>query len=73
MNTCIQTAMQIEQVKPNRPSFKLVVALFAVALLVIFIAAVIIISWRSHGKHKPPFVRHPVAQLSNQSVRRFIA
>lgn len=56
--------MQIEQVKPKQPSFGVVVALFAVTILVIAVAAVVLLTWRSHNSKKPPFTRHPVSQLA---------
>ncbi len=55
--------MQLEQVKPNKPSFLMVVLLSAAAILVIFIAAFVIVGWRSHKKNQPPFSKHPVSQL----------
>ena len=55
--------MELEQVKPNKPSFGAVVVLFAVTILAVVIAAWIIIEWRAHSKEKPPFSKHPVAQI----------
>lgn len=65
--------MALEQVKPNKPSFGLVVALFAVALIVIFIAAAIIVMWRGHSKEKAPYNKRPVSQLSQPLQRRLAA
>lgn len=56
--------MQLEQVKPNKPSFGLVVALSAVALIIIFVGAWLILEWSGHQKKKPPFTKHPVSQLA---------
>ena len=55
--------MQVEQVKPNKPSFGVVVLLAAVALLVIVIGAVIVVGWRAHKKNTPPYTKHPVSRL----------
>lgn len=66
----IQTLMAIEQVSPNKPSFGTVVALFAVAILVIFITAAIIVTWRAHSKEKTPYTKHPVSQLSVPELRQ---
>lgn len=61
--------MEIEQVKPNKPSFGAVVALFALALLVIFITAAIVVTWRAHSKKNPPFSKHPVSEISLPAPR----
>lgn len=55
--------MQLEQVKPKKPSFGLVVALSGLVLILIFIAAVLIVEWRAHERNKTPFAKHPVSQL----------
>ncbi len=31
--------------------------------MVVIIAAIIIISWRSHKKNTPPFTKHPTSRL----------
>ena len=59
--------MQVEQVKPNKPSFGIVVLLAAVAILIIVIGAVIVVGWRAHKKNTPPYTKHPVSRLE---VRR---
>ena len=55
--------MELEQVKPNKPSFGIVVAMAAVAILAIIIGAVILVGWRAHKKNTPPFTKHPVSRL----------
>lgn len=55
--------MEIEQVKPNKPSFGMVTLFAAVALIAIFIGAVIIVGWRAHKKNSPPYAKRPVSQI----------
>lgn len=60
--------MQIEQEKPNKPNFTLVVALFAAMTVLIIIAAIAILIWRAKSASKAPFTKHPVSQLSLPSA-----
>lgn len=55
--------MQLEQVKPNKPSFGWVVFWFALAIVLAFVAAVSAIALHFHKKQTPPYSRHPQAQL----------
>ena len=55
--------MEIEQIKPHKPSFGMVVALSAAAIIVVFIAAIIILKIRDKKKGNPPFVKHPVSEI----------
>ena len=69
----IQPGMELEQVKPNKPSFGAVVALSAAALLLIFVVAWIILTWRAHSREKTPFSKHPVALVVQGSGSRLAA
>jgi len=55
--------MEIEQLPPNEPKFGLIVALFAVVILVIFVVAYFMLDW--DGKRLVPhhFAKHPTSQL----------
>lgn len=55
--------MQLEQVKPNKPSFPWVVFCFCVAILIIFVAAVIGVRSHYHKRQATPYTSHPVSQL----------
>ena len=55
--------MEIEGNKPDPSIFAHVVYLSVAALVVIIVAVVIIVGWRSHKKNTPPFTKHPVSQL----------
>lgn len=57
--------MQIEEQKPNKPNFALVVALFAGTILLVIIAAVVIVTWRGKSATKAPYTEHPVSRLSS--------
>lgn len=56
--------MQIEQEKPNKPKFAVVVVLFAATILVVIIAAIAVLIWRGKEATKAPFTKHPVSMLS---------
>lgn len=56
-------ALEKEGNTPDPSIFAHVTYLAAGALLVIIIAAIIIVSWRSHKKNQPPFTKHPVSML----------
>ena len=56
--------MEIEEVKPNEPSFLRVVLLAAAAILVIIVAAAGIVAWRAHKKNSVPYTQHPVSKLN---------
>ena len=62
-DTCILERMKIEEQEPNKPNFGLVVALFAGTILLVIIAAVVILMWRSKSATKTPFTKHPVSRL----------
>ena len=49
--------------KPDASMFAHVVYLAAGAILVIIIAALILVGWRSTKKNTPPFTKHPVSRL----------
>jgi hypothetical protein len=55
--------MEFEQLPPNEPRFGLIVALFAIVILVIFVIAYFMLDW--DGKRLVPhhFARHPTSQL----------
>ena len=55
--------MEVQGNKPDPSIFAHVVYLAAGALLVIIIASIILVSWRSHKKNTPPFTKHPVSQV----------
>ena len=54
--------MQIEQTKPNKPSFLLVVLLSAGFLLLAFLIAAVILG--THKRNPVPFTKHPVSRLA---------
>ncbi len=56
--------MQIEDVKPSKPNFGVVVVMFAATILVIAIAAVAIVTWRAHQATKTPYTKHPLSRLA---------
>ena len=56
--------MEIEEIKPNKPNFGMVVALFAVTILVVILAAVALLAWRGKQTTKAPFTKHPLSRLS---------
>ena len=60
--------MQIEEVNPNKPKFSLVVLMAAVALVAVFLFAIIFLIWRSHEHKKAPFSLHPTAHLIMPSL-----
>lgn len=55
--------MQIEQIKPNKPSFPWVVFWFCTGIILIFIAAIIVIKVHYRKTQPAPYSRHPTAQL----------
>ena len=55
--------METEGNKPDPSTFAHVVYLAAGAILVIVIAALIIVTWRSHKATTPPFTKHPTSKL----------
>jgi hypothetical protein len=55
--------MQLEQVKPNKPNFGVVVFSFAAAILAIFVIAVLLVL-HYRNKQNPPYTKHPVSQLA---------
>ncbi len=57
--------MQIEQEKPKKPNFAVVVALFAAMTVLIIIAAIAILTWRAKSASKAPFTKHPLSQLTS--------
>lgn len=65
--------MELEQIKPNKPNFALVGLLFALALIAIFVAAAVIVTWRAHNRNKTPFTKHPVSQLAEPLHRQTLA
>ncbi len=56
--------MEIEDLKPNKPNFGLVVALFAGTILVVIVVAVALVFWRGKSVTKVPFTKHPLSLLS---------
>ena len=60
--------MELEQEKPNKPNFKVVVMLFAVTILVIALAATVIVSWVARRTKKTPFTSHPLALTIPQGI-----
>ncbi|MGI4827936.1 MAG: hypothetical protein ACRYFU_07075 [Janthinobacterium lividum] len=56
--------MQSEQTPPNQPKFLLVVYMFAGAIVVIVLAAIIIIGWRNRKGHKTPYTKTPVSWVA---------
>ncbi|HZQ42399.1 MAG TPA: hypothetical protein VFA99_04070 [Acidobacteriaceae bacterium] len=64
---------QLEQQPPNKPSFLTVVILSGVAIIILFIIAIIVLHL-AHGRLEHPFRGHPSSQLilpaasSTQSV-----
>ncbi len=60
--------MEKEGNKPDPSMFAHVVYLAAGAILVIVIAALIVVSWRSQKKNTPPFTKHPTSQLDLPAV-----
>ena len=55
--------MELEQSKPNKPSFLMVVLLAAAAILVMIIGAASIVGWRAHKKNNTPYTKHPESRL----------
>lgn len=55
--------MQIEQVKPAKPSFPWVVFWFATGIILIFIVAISVIAVHYRKRRSPPFTQHPVSRL----------
>lgn len=55
--------MQIENKKADVSTIAHVLYLAVGAVMVIVIAAIIVISWRSHKKNTPPFTKHPTSRL----------
>jgi len=53
----------IEQEPPNKPSFLLVVLLSGVAIIIIFILAIVILHLGGNRFGSHPFRKHPTAQL----------
>ena len=63
--------MEIQGNKPDPSIFAHVVYLAAGAILVIIIAAIIIVGWRSHKKNQPPFTKHPTSLLINSENKGY--
>lgn len=55
--------MEIEDIKPNKPNFGLIVTLFAISILVIAAATIAFLTWRAKHETKAPFTKHPLSQL----------
>lgn len=55
--------MRVEQVRPHKPSFPWVVFCFCTAIILIFIAGIIVVSVHYRKKQKPPYSQHPVSQV----------
>ena len=51
--------MQIEQVKPDKPSFPWVVFWFCATILLIVVCSVIVVRWRAHERNTPPYSKQP--------------
>lgn len=59
--------MELEEVKPNKPSFLKVVLLSAGFILLAFIIAAAIVA--GHKQNNPtPFTKHPTSQLNTNSA-----
>jgi hypothetical protein len=59
--------MQVEQVKPNKPSFPWVVFWFGTGIILIFVAAIAFLTIHSRKKQSTPYTKHPVSQLAAPS------
>jgi hypothetical protein len=55
--------MEIEQVKPNKPNFLLIVILFCVSLLVLLLLAVLFLDVEGGHIHLRHHTQHPTSQL----------
>ncbi len=56
--------MPIEDRKPDKPNFGIVVLLFAATILAIIIAAAVVVAWRGKEAKKAPFTKHPLSRFS---------
>ena len=55
--------MELEETKPNEPSFLKVVILFAATILVVVVLAAIFLLHRSHTKATTPYTKHPLSSI----------
>jgi hypothetical protein len=55
--------MQIEQVKPNKPNFGLILGLFCATLIVIFVLALLFLDFEGGHLTFRHHSRHPTSQL----------
>ena len=60
--------MELEQKRPDKPNFKVVVMLFAATILVIALVATVIVSWVARRAKKTPFTKHPLALIAPQGL-----
>ena len=71
--TRILAGMEIEEVRPNEPSFLKVVLMAAAAILIIIVAAMSLVAWRAKKKNAVPYTKHPVSQIQRLPARSFAA
>jgi flagellar basal body-associated protein FliL len=56
--------MEIEQIKPNKPNFLLIVILFCVTILVVFVLAYFFVDFEGGHLNFRHHTQHPTSQLA---------
>jgi flagellar basal body-associated protein FliL len=59
----IEACMEIEQIKPKKPNFLLIVILFCVTILVVFVLAYFFVDYEGGHLRFRHHTQHPTSQL----------
>ena len=65
--------MEIEQIKPNKPNFLLIVILFCVTILVVFVLAYFFVDFEGGHLNFRHHTQHPTSQLALPAAPNRIA
>ena len=65
--------MEIEQIKPNKPNFLLIVILFFVTILVVFVLAYFFVDFEGGHLNFRHHTQHPTSQLALPAAANRIA
>jgi len=62
--------MEIEQVKPNKPNFGLIVGLFCATIVVVLLLAILFLDVEGGHIHLRHHTQHPTSQLVLPAISR---